>query len=115
MLNDFKIIEEKEIIKINMDLGCGGILKDKSVAGCYSSIYYFDDCKSAVSSVFRSLCKNHYFLDGNKRTACACLYILCKINNIYFNIPDNLLSSIAIDVSEHNYEINHLCELLFNK
>lgn len=108
------IISKNDIIKINKDID-SGIVKNDSIESCYSSIYYYDTPELSVSSVFRSLCKNHYFNDGNKRTACMCLCILCEYNDIRLNLSNNKLEKIALEVSNNHYDVDQICKMIFNK
>ena len=70
----FVCISARQIIQINSTLlGNQAILKD-SIESCFSSLDYLEDNKLKIASIVRSIAKNHYFQDANKRTAFAVFY-----------------------------------------
>ncbi|MDR1050861.1 MAG: type II toxin-antitoxin system death-on-curing family toxin [Deltaproteobacteria bacterium] len=79
---------------------------------CYSSVDYFINIEDKISSVIRSLIKNHHFVDGNKRTALAVLYILCVFNKVEISSAIDL-KYFFLDIAQHNYEVEYISKLLF--
>lgn len=108
------IIKERDILEINK-LYSDGVLKNNNLLSCYASIDYYNSAELSVCSVFRSLCKNHYFTDGNKRTACDCLYILCYFNDIPFELTNKELEEITLDVANNRYSVELICKKIFKK
>ena len=112
MLNN--IISVNDIIKYNQ-LVSSGVVINNNINSCYSSIDYFDSKELSICSVFRSLCKNHYFQDGNKRVAAICLIELSNINNVDINLSNEMLASITLDVAKNHYTVEQICKLVFKK
>ena len=46
------------------------------------------------------ICKNHPFIDGNKRTALACALTFLRMNGVRFAFEENALYDLVIGVSE---------------
>jgi prophage maintenance system killer protein len=73
----------EDLYAINQEiLGLRTAITPKAVSSCYSSIEYYDTPKLKIASIVRSILKNHYFPDGNKRTALIAFVCLCSLNNI---------------------------------
>ena len=77
---------------------------------CFSSYYYYDDLLEQICAVFRGLNKNHAFSNANKRTAAMLLTSL--LNSYGYDISNNDLINISLDVAEHNYEVPEIAEKL---
>ena len=79
-----KIVSPVTIVEINKII-TGNICapeKTSAVTGCLSSYFYYKTKEEMISSIVISLVKNHYFVDGNKRTALAVFLILCDKNSM---------------------------------
>jgi len=46
------------------------------------------------------ICKNHPFIDGNKRTALACALTFLRMNGVRFAFEENVLYDLVIGVAE---------------
>jgi death-on-curing protein len=46
------------------------------------------------------LCRNHPFIDGNKRTALACALVFLDLNGIEINDPHQTLYRLMMKVAE---------------
>ena len=46
------------------------------------------------------ICKNHPFIDGNKRTALACALTFLRMNGVRFAFEENALYDLVIGVAE---------------
>lgn len=45
------------------------------------------------------ICKNHPFIDGNKRTALIAMYIFMHINGYEINVPQKVLYALIMDLA----------------
>lgn len=58
------------------------------------------------------LCKNHPFLDGNKRAALACALAFLELNGISLRDPRGRLKDAMLDVASGKMGKEDLCALL---
>lgn len=111
--DEILIISANAIAKINEDLiGCK--IQDNRYKSCLSSYFYYDSKYEQIASIVRSLIKDHYFPDANKRTAFCVFMVLCRINNIKVDKSDNELINLFVNIAENNYDVSYITELLFN-
>lgn len=102
----------EEIIKdINKEITSEGVLIKNSISSCLVSWEYYETLPLKISSVVRSIIKNHYFKDGNKRTAFAVFTILCWANNL--ELKSKNWDSIFIDIASNNYNVEKISKMLF--
>lgn len=59
----------------------------------------YPDVASKAAILFYLLAKNHAFMDGNKRTAFACLVRFLKVNGNALNATDDELYQFTMDVA----------------
>ncbi len=59
----------------------------------------YPDIESKAAILFFLVAKNHAFMDGNKRTAFACLLRFLKVNGFTLNAPDDELYQFTIEVA----------------
>lgn len=88
-------------------------LHDK-LAGALSSYQYYDTDELQVASIVRSLIKNHYFVDGNKRTAAVVLFTLADTAEIAMNKGAKEYIDIICDIAAHQYDINRIASMIFD-
>ncbi len=62
--------------------------------------YYEQDVHIQAAHIFYKLTKNHYFIDGNKRTAVVIIYLFLIINRLTFKISPEELKSLAKNTAE---------------
>lgn len=107
------MITEKEIIEINQIILNQEDTKIANIncSSCLSSYIYYDKIEEQIASIVYGIVKNHYFIDGNKRTALAVFYKLCKDNNISLN-SKNRADSIQT-IASSNLDIKEVTKLLF--
>lgn len=107
----FICVSTKQIIQINSKLLWNqAILKD-SIESCFSSLDYLEDNRLKIASIVRSIVKNHYFQDANKRTAFAVFTILCSLNNE--EIKNKNWSDIFVKIASNHFSIEEIASLLF--
>lgn len=58
----------------------------------------YPDIYSKASALVHSLILNHPFVDGNKRTALACLFRFLEINGVQLKVNFEQLISFALDI-----------------
>ena len=111
MDNFIEIIKAEDIIEINKKYS-SGLMINNHLSSCYASYYFYDTFQEQISSIILSLIKNHYFQDGNKRTAFTVFIILCICNNI--NIPDKDYGNIFVKAANtKDLNVDILKSLLF--
>ena len=112
-----KLISQQEVILIN-EIITGNYIdqerKDK-IKGIFSSFFYYETKEEQITSIVTSIVKNHYFIDGNKRTAVAVYLLLSKFNNLDFISNNNEIIATFISIPTLNYEIENISKILFPK
>ena len=83
-------------------------VKNSLVDSAISSYHYYDDDISQVCSVVRGVVKNHAFSNGNKRT--GALLLSAKLLQNGYILREGELSSLILDIAEHNYEVEEIVE-----
>lgn len=104
-------ITAEEIIYINKSIGYSP-LNSSLVESSLSSVNYYDDVKHQISSIVRSLVKNHAFRDGNKRTAALVYVMLCEDNRLKIK-SDKMIFDAMIIIASKNYSVEQVTKLLF--
>lgn len=88
---------------------------NNNIQSCLSSIDYYESVEDKISSIIRAIIKNHYFLDGNKRTALATYFILSDLYDLEIIYTDDELGYIFEDIAKNNYSVEEISKILFNK
>lgn len=65
-----------------------------------------------ASTYMFSICKNHAFLDGNKRTAVSTLLTFLDMNNYTLNLSESELYNISIKVAEGSMKKDQLSKII---
>lgn len=89
-------------------------MRKSKVGSCLSSYYYYDNAHDQISSIINSIIKNHYFVDGNKRTGVLVLYLLAEFNNLTL-VDNNVLKDVIIDIANNHYSAEKISSLIFEK
>lgn len=76
-----------------------------------STLPYLSSVQLQISCVVRSIIKNHYFSDGNKRTATIVLVSLCLTFGL--KKPKKNIDVEILKIAEGNYSIEQVCSILF--
>ena len=112
------ILTVSEIIEIHEKLtaATGGLpglrdmgLLESAVLGCYQS---FDDTElypsitEKAARMVYALCKNHPFIDGNKRIAVTAMLMMLRLNGVTLAYSQQELISLGLDIADgsFNYE-----------
>ena len=99
------------LIDLNQAITGNSVLLNNSISSCISSMDYYETIEEKISSIIRSIIKNHYFQDGNKRLAFAVFNILTEANGI--TIKNKNWSEIFLDISSHKYNVIQISKMLF--
>lgn len=107
------MITPKEIKDINT-IVCNSednTLGNSDCSSCLAPYSYYDTIEEQIASIVYNIAKNHYFVDGNKRTALAVFYKLCKNNGVKYNNKDKAI--IMNKIASSKLDISKVVELLF--
>ncbi|MDR0571962.1 MAG: Fic family protein [Rickettsiales bacterium] len=109
---NFKTITAEHIVLIHNSIDSkGGI--NGSIDSCFASAEYYNTVELKISSIVRSLVKNHYFLDGNKRTSAVVYVLLCEENNLKPKSDDEL-GNIMLKIAVENMSVEDITKILFD-
>lgn len=104
-------LKEETLKEINKNFTGDGIVLKSSISSCLSSWDYYDTLQLKIASVVRSIAKNHYFRDGNKRTALAVFFLLSEENAL--DIKDKTWHKVINNIASNNYSVEKIAQLLF--
>jgi|GEM_PF-6567217 len=88
-------------------------LHPPALASCYASVPYYADVRDKIACVVRSVIKNHYFPDGNKRAAFLVFIALCELNNV--NVPDKNWGPIFESLPVGGKSVEDIARVLFEQ
>ena len=95
-----------------MVLGDDRILND-AIDSAFASLDYYDSEDEKDASVVRAVVKNHYFVDGNKRTAMAIYRTFMLDRKRPAKYKDEQLGKIFEEIAVNNYSVEEIKEILF--
>lgn len=72
------------------------------------------DIHHKAAALMHSLCRNHAFADGNKRTALVCVGTFYEINSYQFNADEIDIVALTVDVAEGLLDVAAIAGLLKN-
>jgi death-on-curing protein len=91
------------------DLG----LLESSVLSCYQTFdgveLYPSVIEKAVWLAF-SICCNHPFVDGNKRTAVTALLTILRLNDVHISYTQNELAALGLGVADSSLDYKAFLE-----
>jgi len=93
--------------------GHGDVISEHLLESAFSSYMYYEETTLQICSIYRGIIKNNPFRDGNKRTACAVLILLCKASNIKLSISPIELGNLTINIAENKYTVEAIEGLIF--
>ena len=82
-------------------------LVESAVLGCYQS---FDDVELYPTTIEKAarmayaLCKNHPFIDGNKRVAVTSMLVLLQLNRIALSYTQDELVTLGLGVADNSID-----------
>lgn len=77
-------------------------LLESAVLGCHQSFDGVDLYPTVIDKSARmaySICKNHPFVDGNKRSAVIAMLVLLRINGVELTYSQHELVSLGVGIS----------------
>jgi len=85
-------------------------LLESAVLGCYQSFGGDDLYPTTVEKAARiaySVCKNHPFVDGNKRAAVTAMLVILRMNDISLKFTQRELAILGVGIADSSitYEI----------
>lgn len=102
------------LVDLNKFAGEEGLVIDKNMLlSALSASQYYIDITDKISSIVRSVVKNHPFSNGNKRTACLVFLLLSNAAKIKIKLSKNELEDIIVDIAKNNYSVDEISKLLF--
>ena len=81
-------------------------LLESAVIGCYQSFSGEDLYPTIVEKAARmayAVCKNHPFVDGNKRVAVTCMLVMLRLNNISILYTQQELIALGLGIADGSY------------
>jgi death-on-curing protein len=111
------ILSVNEIIQLHDEIiiasgGLAGVrdygLLESAILGCFQTFGGAELYPSVIDKAARlaySICKNHPFADGNKRTAVSSMVIFLQIQKIYLIYTQQELITLALNIA--NDRITH--------
>lgn len=114
MNKEVTFLELDDVLEIHKDLIelCGGSygIRDKGLLHSavempksgFGDEYFHKDLFEMASAYLFHLCKNHPFVDGNKRIALACADTFLKVNGIHLNVTGDILYNFVLEVASEN-------------
>ena len=76
--------------------------------------YFHKDIYEMAAAYLFHICKNHPFVDGNKRTAGASATTFLKVNQIEFIVDEDTFAQFVIDVACSRLEKPEIAEFFRN-
>jgi death on curing protein len=106
-------IHNQQIDRFGGDIGLRDeALLDSALGAAEQTWHYTGDLFQAAAQYCYSIANNHPFVDGNKRTAAACMLVFLVANHKQPTMNNNLLYTWVIDVATSQINRQQLGELL---
>ena len=108
------LINKKDIIRINQEIGeSGRFSNESSLDFALSIIRQKKSWLYEVSYLVRSLLVDHVFIDGNKRTALAILMFYLEDKNLQYD-KEKLMRLVWIISKKNIKDINKIMRVIKN-
>lgn len=78
-----------------------------------ASSEYYTSFEDKVSSIVRSLIKNHAFTDGNKRVAALFFLSMVKQSGKTVNLTPTEMVNLFVDIASSHYSVEEISHRLF--
>ena len=114
------ILTTDEIIEVHAKLikatgGSPGLrdmgLLESAVLGCTQTFGGEDLYPTVIEKASRmaySICKNHPFVDGNKRVAVSALLVILRMNDIAISFTQKELIILGLGIADGNIDYNNI-------
>jgi len=86
-------------------------LLESATLGCYQSFNDIELYPTIIEKAARmafSICKNHPFIDGNKRVAVTAMLVMLRLNNIALSYTQGDLSALGIGIADGSLEYDEI-------
>jgi death-on-curing protein len=87
-------------------------LLESALGAAQHTWHYTDNIYDSAAQYCYSITSNHPFLDGNKRTATACMLVFLVKNGVQLGISNASLYDMVISTTTNTIERNELAHLL---
>jgi len=77
-----------------------------------SGVYFHADLFTMAAAYAFHICKNHPFIDGNKRTALVCALVFLELNGITLEDPRGILYNAMMDIASGKSDKYRLAAIL---
>jgi len=88
----------------------------EEIISCFKTACIVPVCRTDVfaagARIFYKIIKNHYRIDGNKRSALICIYLFFLVNNVLLRPQPATLYSLARKVADSREKSEHLIQTL---
>jgi death-on-curing protein len=94
-----KALNIDEPAEVIYDLGLleSAVMRPQQMVG---GVDAYADIHTKAAALFYSLCRNHAFVDGNKRTALMAIGTFYGLNGWWIEVEDGEVVALAVDVAE---------------
>ena len=78
-----------------------------TILGCYQSFDDVDLYPTIIDKAARmayAICKNHPFIDGNKRAAVASMLVMLRLNNIQLSYTQQELIELGLGIADNSVD-----------
>jgi len=86
-------------------------LLESAVLGCYQSFDNNDlypTVKEKSARMAYAVCKNHPFVDGNKRVAVTSMLVMLRLNNVELSYTQSELIALGLAVADDNFKYEEI-------
>lgn len=106
------MINKKDIIRINQEIGeAGNFQNESSLDYALSTIKHKKSWLYELSYLIRSLLTDHAFMDGNKRTALAIILTYFKDRDTKYD--EDVITKVILQISKKSIkDINKIMRLI---
>lgn len=74
----------------------------------FGGILKYPTIESAAAAIMYSICQNHCFHNGNKRTALVSMLVFLDRHNISLSCQEDDLFKMALSLADHKLEVNNV-------
>ncbi|MCW7487158.1 type II toxin-antitoxin system death-on-curing family toxin [Leptospira bandrabouensis] len=78
----------------------------------FDGIHFHESIFDKAAAYLFHICKNHPFVDGNKRVALATSLVFLDLNGFEVSDPNEILYDLVIGIAEGNMKIEEISETL---
>jgi death-on-curing protein len=100
-------------IGLNVLAGESGMVDIGKLQSAIASSEYYSSFEVKVSSIIRSMIKNHAFRDGNKRTAVMMFRLLVAHSRRMMNYSNRELIDLFADIAANHYSVEEIRDKIF--